>query len=31
MAKNKYVHAVIFDLDQTLLDREKSLTKFLDW
>lgn len=31
MAKNKNIHAVIFDLDQTLLDRETSLEKFLDW
>lgn len=31
MVKNKNIHAVIFDLDQTLLDRETSLEKFLDW
>ena len=31
MSKNKDIHAVIFDLDQTLLDRERSLEKFLDW
>lgn len=31
MAKNKHIDAVIFDLDQTLLDRESSLEKFLDW
>ncbi|AMW77976.1 haloacid dehalogenase [Acinetobacter sp. TGL-Y2] len=31
MTKNKDIHAVIFDLDQTLLDRESSLEKFLDW
>ena len=31
LQQNTVVRAVIFDLDQTLLDREKSLLDFLNW